>query len=249
MTFDTESKSRRISRLVVTALTILTIVNLGAVQFEQIVVDDPRPMEKIAEAIAQRCRCIITYEDPRYTSKQLVDLTSKRKDGKREPRVLGLPQVIFAFNYDTGASNQANEVARNVEFAIGQFNGSRKDGVSFRLERTREMLHVIPSEGSILTTPVRGVLKQGTAFDVIRSIVNAVGSAQNVKIDTFGMEQMLRGIRVSLQTDSGNADQMLMSVWPQISNKTMVSWKLLYSGGRQFYVFNVVPLLELPVAR
>ena len=204
-------------------------------QFVPIDVDDPRPVEKVMDGIKAQCQCVITYEDPAYTSAQLVDMTrTVRKDGKSEPKVLGLPNRFMSFHYDP-----TDKVERNVELALQQ---ARKDGAAFRLTRSSDMFHVIPEAGSILNTPVTGVLKQGSAFDVVRSILNSVSRARGTKIGLHGMEQLLGRTAVTLPGNSGTADQLLLTAWPQISKELKLTWKLLYEGQDRFYVFSVIPV-------
>ena len=215
------------------ALLVLMLSATGiAAQFIPIDVDDPRPVEKVIESIEAHCQCVITYEDPAYRPDQLVDLTRvMRKDDKSGPKILGLPKRFMSFHYDP-----ADNVERNVELALQQARG---DGLGFRLTRSRDMFHVIPEAGSVLNTQVKGVLKAGTAFDVIRSILNNVSSTRGLKVGLFGADQLLRNTRVTLLTDSGSADQMLVGVWPQLAEQINLSWKLLYEGQQRFYVFNV----------
>ena len=222
-----------ILRLVYALLVLMLSPSAVAAQFIPIDINDPRPVEKIIERIEAHCQCIITYEDPAYSLDQLVDLTARmRKDGKSEPKILGIRKRFMSFHFDP-----ADTVERNIELVLQQ---ARRDGLAFRVTRSRDKFHVIPEAGSILNTPVKGVLKAGTASEVIHSILENVSRLRGVKVELFAAEA-LRHRRVTLVSDSGSADQMLVSLWPQLADEGItLSWKLLYEGQQRFYVFNVV---------
>ena len=69
-----------------------------------------------------------------------------RKDGKSEPKVLGLPKRIMGFHCDP-----EDKVNRNVELALQQAD---REGSRFRLASAPGILHVIPEAGSILSIPI-----------------------------------------------------------------------------------------------
>jgi hypothetical protein len=221
------------------ALFVLVVsATLVAAQFIPIDVDDPRPVEKVIERIEAHCQCVITYEDPAYTMDQLVDLTRVvRKDGRSEPKIFGLPTRFMSFHYDP-----ADKVETNIELALQQ---ARRDGAAFRLTRSRDVFHVIPEAGSVLTVQVSGVLKAGTALDVIRSILNNVSQTRGVQIGLFGGGNLLMNTRVTLPSDSGSADQMLLAVWAQLAEGIKLTWKLLYDGQQRFYVLNMMAVKKL----
>jgi hypothetical protein len=228
-----------------TATSALALLMIGflmsgitvAGQFEQIVSQDyPRPMDKVIRTIEVRCDCVITYEDPQYTSSQVIDVTSKtRRDGKAEPKVWSPRPSFFNFLYDVSAAEDRNLLAKNLNLVVEQFNGSRKDGVAFKLTQSRRSFHVIPAQGSILNTPIAVNVKQGTAHDVIRSMLSEISRVHGKKIDLAGI-----GLRVpvSLTVTRGGANELLDVILESIDPK--LSWKLLYDFSWHFYVLNIV---------
>jgi hypothetical protein len=209
-------------------------------QFEQIVSQTyPRPMDKVLRIIEARCDCVITYEDPQYDARHVVDVTATaRRDGKSEPKVWGLRPSFFSFLYDVSAMTvERDAVAREIESAVAQFNATRTDDVAFRLIQTPTVFHVIPAQGSILRTRVKVTKKEGRADQVIDAILTEVTRAHGKPIHLAGMHNALMNNQARLTVDVGSADKMILRILHTISPK--LSWRLLFGFGEQFYVLGV----------
>lgn len=89
-------------------------------------------------------------------------------------------------------------------------------------------------------------LKQGNAFDVLRSILNDVSRRRETRIGLNGMYNLLARTSVTLPSESGQADEILSDVLVQISKEYKLTWKLLIEPQEHFYVFNVVTVKAQP---
>ncbi len=209
-------------------------------QFEQIIVEDVRPIYKAVGLVEDRCHCVITYEDPRYKEKQVVDKTPKVLPDGTPPRRRSLfpPRAFFSFQYDLAAASQGREaVARNLDFALTLFNNSRKDGVAFRLMQSPTLFHVVPATGSLLSTPVTLTMTQGSGTENIRAIVDSVSKVTGERIYTNGRERLLQYTVVTLSTNSAPASDLLGQVLAGTPERRL-SWKLLFQL-EYGYVLNI----------
>ena len=73
--------------------------------------NDASPIYKAVGLIEDRCERVITYEDPRYNEKQVVDKTPKALRDGTPPRRRSLfpPRAFFSFQYDLAAASQGRE--------------------------------------------------------------------------------------------------------------------------------------------
>lgn len=228
---------------VIGVLAFLALPKNAAGQFEQIIsATYGRPMDKVIRIIQARCACVITYEDSQYDSRHVVEGT--RRDGKTEPKVWALRPSFFAFQYDLSATKAGRqEVARNIELAIAQFNASRNDGIAFRLAESANAFHVFPAQGSILRTRVSITQKDGTAHDLIRAILAGLTQQHGKYIDLAGMGMDSRR-PTRLTTHEGYADDLIIGILESLSPK--LSWALLFDFRLQSYALNITDSTRPP---
>ena len=80
---------------------------------ETVSVDDPRPLSAAVRAIEQRCRCAITYEDPKWEAADVVDISGslwhkpdiRPRIPKGGPFTFDVPRELSSFTpAQTGAA-------------------------------------------------------------------------------------------------------------------------------------------------
>ncbi len=72
-------------------------------------VDDPRPLSAAARQLERQLGIAVTYEDGSYVAPEnIVDVTAQvRRDGRTEPRVLGMRGGVFRFEHAMPATADA----------------------------------------------------------------------------------------------------------------------------------------------
>jgi hypothetical protein len=191
---------------VVQALPILALfASSGASQDDQIItinVNSGRPLASVIEQIEKRSGQVITYEDPFYLyAADIEDVTlAVRRDGRTEPRVMVPRGGPFFFRYPAAARDQLVVLERLIQ----EYSLSGHPGV-FRLIRTGDVYHVVPSErrnftgafephASLLDANISVPVGDRTALEMVKAITEAVSSpgVARIAVGTVPLNAMIR---------------------------------------------------------
>jgi hypothetical protein len=143
-----------VASMTVAVLTAVFCTRVPAQATGQIdlTVDDPRPVAKVMEQLSARFGYVITYEDPRYAYvDDLRDVTSEvRKDlAKYAPG--GAPKVLvpaggsLSLRYAGPMQSDKPMDPIDVVRQVLDVQSSRSNGGTFTVERTGDVLHVVPT--------------------------------------------------------------------------------------------------------
>jgi hypothetical protein len=218
-------------------LVLLGNPDAVAQQDWHILVDDPRPLAAAVKHVETLCDCIVTYEDPRWTREQVVDVTAQtRQDGRLDPQVFSPAGQPFEFWFmmppSGAASTQLSESLRDL---LGRFHASGNPGV-FSVQQRGETFHVRPESGSVLDVPVSLPLTATREGELIRALLRAVSAAQHTTI-VMGIGTDLGGWRIEESAANETAERVLTRLLT--SRMPRRSWRLLYDFGSQKYVLNI----------
>jgi hypothetical protein len=213
----------------------------GASQGDQAVtisVNSPRPLASAIEELERRSGRVITYEDPLYLyAADIEDVTlAVRRDGRTEPRVLVPRGGPFFFRYPAAAGDQSAILERLIE----EYNLSGHPGV-FRLIRTGDVYHVVPSErrnatgafephASLLDANISFPAGDRTALAMVKAITEALSrqGVATIGVATVPVNAMLQThIQEGATGESGRTLLLrtLNAVHP------MLSWNLFCDPG------------------
>ena len=151
---------------------IATVVTLGLLwvsvsgssqQAVEIEVESPRPLADAIHQLEERLGAVITYEDPVLSydgDLETIDLNGRPFRGPRGG--------LFRLRLPTpSAALPDGHVERTVRLALADYSASGLAG-TFRLARTGDMLHVIPSAAKDMSGASRAqtpVLDDRVSFD------------------------------------------------------------------------------------
>jgi hypothetical protein len=145
-----------LSLLLIAALASISSVRHGKavqeIRKESLTVEGPRPVAKAIEVLESRCRCAITYEDPRYVNSNEIDdvTTQVRRDlanykPGEAPKVLIPKGGAISIEYDDSpASSQIEHTAMILHQLLDAHQANGNAG-QFRVEVNGQLIHVIPT--------------------------------------------------------------------------------------------------------
>ena len=198
-------------------------------------VDDPRPLAAAVKHVETVCDCIVTYEDPRWTREQVVDVAAQiRQDGRLDPVFSPAGQAFdfwFMMPPSGASSTQLFESLRDL---LARFHGSGNPGV-FSVQQRGEIFHVRPESGSVLDVHVSLPVTTTREGELIRALLRAVSAAQHTTI-VMGIGADVGAWRVEESVANETADRVLTRILTR--RMPHRSWQLLYDFGSQKYVLN-----------
>lgn len=198
---------------------------------ETLSVNDPRPLSAALDILEERCRCVITYEDPKWTSDQVVDAPVRHKPEihTQVPRGGSL-----SFAIDPTISDSPQNARRFIERAI-----STAEGTGYSTYRLIDdaVFHVVPAAGSVLAARVSVPPATTPMRDFVTSVLETVTreTGEEVLLAMAPMNLMKTPITASATDEPANA--VLSRV---LSNeKHRLSWRLFYDVGTKKYYFSI----------
>jgi hypothetical protein len=213
-------------------------VTLSA-QVEYHRVNDPRPVSQAIELLERECSCVITYEDPRYGSRDVDDVTTQvRRDKRSEPRVF-VPRIrFFEFSHEPPrVIGNARDIEPSLTAMLAAFHDSGATE-RFRMVRDGAVEHVVPVQGSVLDTRLSPGDMNATAAMVIKTVLERVGARTGVKI-RYGVVPSniieFKTVRVAAAEES--AQQILTR--SLAATGVSLSWRLNFDYATGDYVLNI----------
>jgi hypothetical protein len=232
-------------------------------------VDDPRPVAAAVQALVSRCRCAISYEDPRYTfAGDLDDVTTQvARDLDKFPRG-NAPKVLVPRRHKltltVPASNaiSSGDVAKTLAELVRSQASSGLDG-HFRVKQVGEMLHVVPTEvkdrngnwsatSSILDVAISLPTQQRSWYSTLQAIAAAIGASAHVRVDVNS------GIGAGIQSEKGPKlyevganderarDVLVRALTLFAADRGNMTWLLFYGNALSpiddLYVLNLLPI-------
>jgi hypothetical protein len=220
--------------------TLLSPVAAAAMQrdSDQIVFDDPRPLAAAVLELEHRCRCVITYEDVRWTQSQVEDaavVPNRSPDGLRAQVPKGRPlTVTLSRKIDTGVPG---EMPAALQAVFQAFEESGNAG-AFRVVSTRAGFHVVPAQHALFDVRITLPARTRSVAQAIPEIVAEAGAASGNRI-------LVGSVPVNLlmqtTTDSGASGERFGDVLAGIFASTgrALSWRLLYDFRMKAYYLNI----------
>jgi hypothetical protein len=220
---------------------------------EVISVNDPRPIAMALEALEQKHRLAITYEDPEYT--HLLDMqdvtASVRTDGRSFPRVIGPRGGAFQFKYLTDSGKPQEDTKSLIRRMLSEYAsvGGAVFDVEERATEGGTEWHVIPvkvrnKEGqfvqqtALLDNKVSIPLEKRSAIHTLSLVCDELSrvSGHHVVLGTVP-QNPLYAYRVEMGATSEPARDVLAGVLKQL-HVDMV-WQLFYDPGLGWYALNI----------
>jgi hypothetical protein len=219
-------------------------------------VQDPRPLAKAIKMLEGKYGWVITYEDPRYVHpSEIADVTNTvRKDLYKyrpgeAPRVLvpkgGALSIQYDVMSDTGFPIDREAVLRQLLDA----NSANGNAGRFRLEKTGEVLHVIPTaskiseetfaeQESVLDAVITLPEQERSSAQTLEAICAAVSDATHthVGVGTIPLNRFLQH-RDQKGTYGETARDVLLKLLERTG--TNLTWRLLYDPGLKVYALNI----------
>lgn len=230
---------RRQCRTFIAALMAVQIGQSAAVaqQDWRIHVDDPRPLAAAVKHVETLCDCIVTYEDPRWTREQVIDVTAQtRQDGQPAPQVFSPAGQPFEFWFMMPPSGAAlTQLSESLRALLERFHESGNPGV-FTVQQRGEIFHVRPESGSVLDVQVSLPVTATREGELIRALLRAVSAAQHITI-AMGIGADVGAWRVEESAANETAERVLTRLLT--SRMPHRSWQLLYDFGSQKHVLNI----------
>ena len=246
----------------VAAVLLLCGSASGQAKDEFIIVDGARPVAAAVHELIKRHPVVITYEDPRYAyAGDLKDVTDQirnplappRTDGHRALVPVGGPiQVRYAVS---SATNTPVDLAETLE-SIVQAKAALPAGGRFRVERSGNVFHVVPSQvrdasgrwvqhTSVLDVAI--TLKTGelTGFEMVSAILNEISARNGVKlgIGAIPINSLMR-YRGVVEANNEPARALLLRTLQGISER--FTWSLSYDPVGKMYAFSIVAASAKP---
>lgn len=238
---NAQPDSRLVARLCGLGLLSATVAAAPTVSAPQdadvLTVNDPRPLNAAIALLEQRCRCIITYEDPKWGPADLVDISGTvqhRADVR--PRIPKGGAFSFRMAAD-GSARTAAEVRPTVERVIRAFHDSASGRGHFQLIGGADALHVVPQLGSILDQPV--TIAQGThpIAEIIAMTLEQVGDAIGQKVGVAALPMNLLKKRVRTEARGESARGVLTRALS--ASGRPLSWRIFHGAGMSQYYFSI----------
>jgi hypothetical protein len=219
-------------------------------------VQDPRPLAKALDTLEAKYGWVITYEDPRYAyEEEIVDVTDTIRNPlhKNMPgqltRVLVPKGGYLAIDYnvmaDTGLPIDREAVIQHL-LDVNSANGNAGQ---FRLERTGNVLHVIPTasknrsgewstQESVLDAVISLPEEERSSTKTVDAICAAISHTTNTQLGagTIPLNQFLQH-RDQHGAINEKARNVLLRTLENTG--TNLSWRLFYDPGIKMYALNI----------
>lgn len=143
---------------------------------ETLSVDDPRPLSAAVKLLEQRCHCVITYEDPLWTSDDVA------LSGPHWPAMI--PKGgRFSFDAPDPSVSTPAQMAAAMAQVVNAFEKSGSGRGAFRVTNDAIAVHVVPRAGSILDAPVTIPHATRPLFQVVTLTLTEVERATGTKVE------------------------------------------------------------------
>ena len=205
-------------------------------------INDPRPLMYAALALEAKYGVVVTYEDPRYAyAADLVDIrhpdVAKAQPGLRAFSPVAKTLVLDRAAWPAAAS--PDEVVALAQGILKQHHASGGGAATFRLKRTGDAIHIIPSKArdekgrpvdqeSILDVSIAPSAQHVNGFKALMAVAESVGQRT-------GTQVLVGNVPLNLLTrydcDLGGAEEEARTVLTRVLEGTgrKLSWQLGYT--------------------
>jgi hypothetical protein len=201
--------------------------------------DGARPVSQAIDVLTAQCKCVITYEDPKYRADNVVDATERLSRSPAKTSRVYIPQgsPFLLAVASTAAVRDAHDLTPAVNALLAAYHGTGPD-IRFRLDASDAVLHVVPAAGSVLNASVSMVENQASAEDMIAALLRTLSSSTNEQI-AMGLAPMTHlkqsAVRISANGETGQS--VLTRILAATGRK--VSWRLFYDYTLKKYFLNL----------
>lgn len=234
----TRSYFLRPSSFVLCPLLLAPIASAGQQETAEVVFTDPRPVGAAVLELERRCRCVITYEDVRWTESQVEDaaeVPARSRDGRRAQVPRGRPlTVTLSSKLDPAAPG---EVTAALESVFQAFERTGSPG-SFRVVSRPDAFHVVPADHALFDVRITVPARTRSVAEAIPEILAAAGAAGGSRV-LVGRVPL--NLLMGTTTDAGADGERFGDVLARALGSTgkALSWRLLYDFGMKAYYFNI----------
>ncbi|MCI0664183.1 MAG: hypothetical protein L0220_24255 [Acidobacteria bacterium] len=229
-----------------------------SVSQNKVSVESGRPVADAILKLEAQYGWVITYEDPRYVhDSEISDVTlqvrkdlDKYKPGEA-PKVLVPKSGFLEFTYDVASDTKLPSDPELVVQKLLDAQEARNQGGSFRLERSENILHVIPKafknidgqiapQESILDTIISLPAGEKTVEQKIENICAAISQSTKtpVRLGQYPTN-MFNQHRDHQEVVDKSARDVLVETFKSMNSKANLSWQLFYSPSFKIYVLNI----------
>lgn len=236
----------------------LVSLRIGAQEAKRmnVSVQGPRPMAKAIELLEARCRCVITYEDPRYAHRDdVADVTvqvrrdlDKFKPGEA-PKVFVPKSETLALDYDELPNTNNPDGMTVVVRQVIETHAAMGNAGRFRVELNDQSIHVIPTgirnergdlapQESVLDSLISLPLTNRSGIQTLDAICAAISQ-------TNGTQVILGAVPLNAfvpyhdrqGATSQRARDVLVNLLKGVGDN--FSWQLFYDPGMKVYALNI----------
>ena len=215
----------KILTLIISILAV-TVIAWKTQAPEVLTVEDPRPVEAAINSLEAKYGWQINYEDPPYNDpKDLVDRTHPTYRGSHraiDPKG-GRVEIRYFVSVATGKPESSTKL---LEMIVDD-HATRGNAGRFQVKTIAGLDSVIPTQGSILDTPITLEDKQRTFGETLREILQSLTSVTGTRFLATTMSQPTFQ-RFSFSAEKEPATNVLLRLLSTRDDR-QYRWHLLYA--------------------
>lgn len=225
--------------------TLVALATIGVVIVAQAqdggltVVQGARPASDLLFHLGLACKCVITYEDPRWQPADLEDTPDPALASKAPPGVhwKTVKRREIALTIPAPVDLNADAIGRTIQeiLAADEQMAQRR---RLRVIAVPAGWHVAPVAGSVLDVPVSVTAKGSDVADALTEILKQVHDATGTTIG-FGLvpDEFLRSVTNSVVAKGEPARDVIARVLAATGRK--LTWRLLQDATLGIYMLNL----------
>lgn len=208
---------------------------------EDIFVNDPRPIDAAVQEFQHRCRCVVTYEDPRWQADDVEDISNVRQRPAGAPRIKvpnGHTFIAPMRSSLDAAGLDERRIAIEEILRAGRAAGNTKE---FRVISGKEVLHVVPASNAVLNSPVSLPSGDRTLGQMVSAILQQVSAetGEKVTVGAVPVNLFRQGKLPKFSADRESARDVLVRGFSLGAPTVKLSWQLLFDYSTETYYFSV----------
>jgi len=267
---ELRTNNPRSLRKLIAVLTLILIAALASISWvrqgkavqeirkESLKVEGPRPMANAIEVLESRCRCPITYEDPRYVnSSEIDDVTAQVRRDLANYKTGEAPKVLIpkggAISIEYNDSPASSELERTLMILRQLLDAHHANGNAglFRFEIDGQLIHVVPTaiknqagqmapQESFLDALITVPVQERRGLVTLQAICAAISQATKTKVIVGSVPMNLLAQHIGREGGKNQkARDLLLSLLEGSKRDAGLSWQLLYDPGMKIYALNI----------